>query len=88
MADAANGKANPPPELYLLWQCEKFNCLPESGGYNDQDDPTMRRAGIFRTVYNFVARNRKGKKETINYADLSEDDQNIFNWLRELEIKF
>ena len=27
-----------------------------------------------RTVYNFVMHNRKGKKEPINYADLSEDD--------------
>ena len=86
-ADCANGKANPPPELTLIWKCRQFGCLPEAGGYNQQDDITMTRAGMYERVYNFIKRNRRGK-EPMNVAEMDEADRAMFDWLREQEIKF
>ena len=32
----AEGKAGPPPELRLAWQCSQFRALPVAGGVLDQ----------------------------------------------------
>lgn len=87
VADYANGKGEPPPELLLILRCRQFSCLPDAGGYNQQDEPTMIKGGTYERVFNFIQRNRRGKK-TIDYAELDEADQHMFDWLRETEIKF
>lgn len=43
---AATGHGAPPADLLLAWQCERWNTLPEAGGYMDQD---------YRTVYRMTA---------------------------------
>ena len=86
-ADCANGKAPPPPELSLMWRCQQFGCLPEAGGYNDQDFATMERAAVFDRVYNFIKRNRRNGK-AMDYAEMDDADRDLFQALKEMEIKF
>ena len=79
--------ANPPPELDILWRCHEFGCLPEVGGYLDQDVRLMRIGSAAVKIYSFLARNREGGK-SINYAELNTADRRTFDMLRKLEIKF
>jgi hypothetical protein len=87
VADAANGKAEPPPALEIIWGCQRYGCLPENGGYLDQDYRLMRVGTVYDNVYSFIKRNRNGGKR-INYADLSDSDRDMFDWLRGLEIRY
>ena len=82
----ARGEAQPPPELSLMWQCRRFNCLPEAGGYHDQDVSTMERGAVMETVYNFERNWRAMEKR--DYAALSESDRRIFMMLKDMEVKF
>lgn len=82
----AKDGGQPPPELSLMWQCRRFNCLPEAGGYNDQDAATMERGAIMESVYNFERRWRA--METRDFAKLDESDRRIFLMLKNLEVKF
>ena len=86
-ADCANGKAPPPPELSLLWRCRQFSCLPEAGGYNDQDAPTMERAAAFDNVYSFIKRNRRGK-DPMDYAGMDDSDRDMYQRLKDMGVKF
>jgi ABC-type protease/lipase transport system fused ATPase/permease subunit len=83
----AKGNAEPPPELEIIWGCQRYNCLPEAGGYLDQDVTLMKRGTTYENIYSFVKRNRQSGK-AINYAELSEADREIFDWLRGMEIRF
>ena len=85
MACAKDGKS-PPPDLLTMWQCRRFNCLPESGGYNDQDISTMERGAVLENIYNFERRWRA--MESRDYAKLDEGDRRIFMMLKKLEVKF
>ena len=87
VVEAAKGKADPPPELEIIWGCQRYGCLPENGGYLDQDVLLMKRGTMYDTIYSFVKRNRQGGK-SIDYAELSDADRDMFDWLRGLEIRF
>lgn len=88
VVDCANGKAEPPPELEIIWGCQQYGCLPDSGGYMDQDVTIMKRGTTYENIYAFIKRNRKGGKKAMDYAELSDADRKLFDWLRGLEIKF
>lgn len=53
---------NPPPELSLFIMCKEFACLPDSGGWRDQD-PDICQA--FAVISNVVAEeeNKKAKSK-------------------------
>ena len=85
MACAKDGEP-PPPELSLMWQCRRFNCLPEAGGYNQQDEATMKRGAIMESIYNFETRWRSMKER--DFAKLDEHDRRIFMMLKDMEVKF
>jgi hypothetical protein len=60
----ANGHsvANPPPELSLYSMCKEFHCLPDSGGWNDQDPQIC---ASFKLISGIVAEeeNKRAKKK-------------------------
>jgi len=84
--NAAKDNEVPPPELLLAWQCNRFGCLPEAGGYNDQDVIIMERMGVYDKIYNFEKRWRSMEKR--DYATLSENDRAMFMLLKNQGIKF
>lgn len=53
---------NPPPNLSLFMACNEFKCLPEAGGWNDQDPEVCQ---DFMVILNVIAEeeNKKTKKK-------------------------
>jgi len=83
----AKGKAPPPPELEIIWGCQRYGCLPETGGYLDQDDRIMKVGTYYNKVY-WLVKNWRSKDKP-DLADLSETDRNLWLWLvKDLEVKF
>ncbi len=86
MVDAADGKDDPPPELEIIWGCRRYNCLPEAGGYMDQDAKLMYTGTTYDNVYNFVRTFRSMDKP--DFAKLDAASREIFLWLVKLEVRF
>jgi len=70
--DAAYNVGKPPPELSLAWNCERYNCLPDAGGYLDQDYICMMRMNVYSNVYNIVAKWQTLNAKTIHTLSDSE----------------
>ena len=86
-ASAARDLAKTPPdELSLIWACQRYGCLPDDGGYLDQDARLMNTASTLESVYGFVKRWRS--KEKPNFADLDEHDRRVFYWLKDMGVKY
>jgi len=83
VACAAHGES-PPQELSIIWQCRRYNCLPDAGGYMDQDAAFMDKAAIYEDVYSLVKKWRTMKPKT--FDGLSDGEKSLFKWLRKLEI--
>lgn len=84
--DAVGGEASPPPELRLSWSCEKYNCLPDAGGYLDQDFRLMHRMTVLSNVYNAynTFRNAHGK----DIHNLSEATRRVLRRLKDMGLIF
>ena len=52
--DAALGKCDPPPELEMGWDCDRFGALPEPGGALDQTAGELTRIRAVLNVYSAV----------------------------------
>ena len=50
-AACAEGKGQPPPELMLGWEMERFHALPEPGGLRDQIAGEIMRCRAVLNVY-------------------------------------
>jgi hypothetical protein len=74
----------PPPELSIIWQCRRYGCLPDAGGYMDQDAVLMDKAAIYEDVYSLTKKWRGMKPKS--FDGLSDGEKSLFKWLRELEI--
>jgi hypothetical protein len=86
VVDSASGEAPPPPELRIAWQCERWNCLPDAGGYLDQDFVTVTRMTALSNVYNAVVRIKSltGK----NIHKLTDSERRILRVLKDEGIIF
>ncbi|MGI6730464.1 MAG: hypothetical protein ACOX5F_00995 [Anaerovoracaceae bacterium] len=83
-ADAAAGKSPPPFELEVLWMCRQFGCLPEGGGYLDQDARLMGRAVMCEEVYQLVKKWRGMAVKDL--TQLNEAEKQLFKWLRKAKV--
>ena len=56
---------NPPPMLSLYVMCEKFRCLPDSGGFYDQSPEVCEKFQIINGIINEEEerKNKKSKKK-------------------------
>lgn len=84
--EAAKGNEEPPPELEIMWGCQRYGCLPEQGGYLDQDARLMALMATFDNVYTFVK--SRQSKEKRDYAELSPAERALFDMLVDLGVKF
>lgn len=82
--DAARGDGVPPPDLLLAMNCERWNCLPDAGGYFDQQYDVMYRMNICSNVYNVVRRWYSLRGAQIH--SLSEQERLILRWLRDIGV--
>jgi hypothetical protein len=76
---AESPDAPPPPELIAAWQCQKWGCLPEAGGYLDQDYGLMQRMSVLSNIYNTVIRLRNMKGAQIH--QLTTPERRVIKWL-------
>lgn len=81
-----DGEGDPPPELILAWSCERWNCLPETGGYYDQDHQTVYRMAVFSNIYAVVSKLRNAKGEQIHR--LTEADRKLLRKLVDMGLLF
>ncbi len=81
--------ANEPPyELGLAWQLQRWRALPEPGGLFDQPLALMRRAGAALYAYEaFTARNnaQKSTKFAEKYPEIVAYCAQVEQWADELE---
>ena len=85
-ADCAAGKGPPPPELEIWWKCQRFGCLPEAGGYLDQDAALMDRAVICEDVYHLVKKWRGMKQK--DFTKLTDAERHLYKWLHQGKVIF
>lgn len=83
---AAKHEAPAPPELRLAWECERWNCLPETGAYLDQDYALMRKMTACSNIYG--AYNRLQNAQGTQIHSLSENDRNILGMLVKMGLLF
>lgn len=74
--------AAPPVELRLSWQCERFSCLPESGGLLDQDAGLIKRMGAAANVYRALHRYRTAVGKEVH--KLTGDERDVLKMLIDL----
>lgn len=63
---AVDDKGPPPPELRIAWGCRRWNSLPESGVYMDQDWTLMTRMEVLLNVYEAMTAFRGAKGDEIH----------------------
>lgn len=81
-----NGDAAAPPELRLGWECDRFNCLPEAGGYLDQQYLQMFRITVLMNVYSAYSHYRNAHGAEIH--NLSESERRILRELKDTGLIF
>lgn len=84
--EAVDGDASAPPELRLGWECERFNCLPEAGGYLDQMYSTMSTMAALMNVYGAYSRYRNSRGADIH--NLSDGERRILRSLKDMGLIF
>jgi hypothetical protein len=70
----------------MAWQCERWHCLPDSGGMYEQDYKLTRRMATLSNVYDSVSRWRNLTGERIHH--LSDHDRRILRYLLDIGINF
>lgn len=83
---AVDSDETPPPALQIAWNCQKWNCLPDSGGYLEQDYALMKNMTISLNIYNALSRLRNAKGAQIH--SLTESDRKILRVLVDLGLLF
>jgi hypothetical protein len=86
VVECAVSNTPPPPELRIAWNCKRWNCLPEAGGYLDQPYQLMRRMNYFDNVHGAVTRIKSLKGKAIH--QLGEQDRLILRALMDKGIIF
>lgn len=66
--------------------CRQFSCLPESGGYLDQDVQLMERAVVCDQVYLLVKKWRGMKTKT--YQALTPMERELYKQLHDAKVDF
>jgi hypothetical protein len=86
VVESAYGQGNPPPELLTAWACQRWNCLPETGAYFDQDYTLIKRMTAFSNIYNLLAKWQTLSGKQVH--SLTDGERKILRWLKDLGIMF
>lgn len=69
----------PPPPLELAWQCQRYHCLPDPGGFLDQDYSTVLQMTAVTNVHDAIMRFRNARGPEIH--NVSDSDRAIFKFV-------
>ena len=83
---AAYGQDEPPPELLLAWRCQQWTCLPEAGGYMEQDYITAYRMTAYLNIYNVLRHWQSLQGKDIHR--LADGERKLLRWLKDEGIMF
>jgi ABC-type phosphate/phosphonate transport system ATPase subunit len=83
---AVDGDCPAPSELSVGWQCERFGCLPEAGGYLDQEYVLMHRMSVLMNIYAAYAHYRGSHGAQIH--NLSDSERRVLRQLKDMGILF
>ena len=81
-----DGKPPPPRELVLSWQLERFQALPDAGGYLDQDAGLMYRIIAVSNIYDVLCKYRNSQGAQIHA--LSDSDRSMLRFLKDQGLYF
>ena len=70
-----------PALILLARRCQKWNALPDSGGYLDQDSMLLNQVNVLTNIYDVVLRVSNLSGEAIHSMNLQE--RLIIRWLRD-----
>ena len=84
--EAVDGESPAPPDLRLGWECERFSCLPEAGGYLDQKYMRVSQMAALMNVYGAYAHYRNAHGTDIH--NLSESERRILRQLKDMKLIF
>lgn len=84
--EAVEGDAPAPPDLRLAWECERYHCLPEAGGYMEQDYRLMRRMATLANVYGVYSHYRNAQGKEIH--GLSNNERRVLRALMDMGLIF
>lgn len=81
-----DGDEPPPKELLMAWECDRWRCLPETGGYYEQDYGLMRRMTALSNVYRALSKLRNASGKQIH--NLTESERRILKLLVDMGLLF
>jgi hypothetical protein len=81
-----DGEEAAPPELRLGWECERYSCLPDAGGYLEQDYELMIRMSSLANIHRAYSRYRNAQGTQIH--NLSMADRMILRQLKDIGVLF
>jgi hypothetical protein len=73
-------------ELDILWMCRRWDCLPEHGGYLDQDAVLMERMELLEVVY--LLMKKWHAMEIKDVSQFSDAEKKLLLWLYQQEVEF
>ncbi len=76
----------PPDELRIAWSCERWNTLPEAGGWFDQDYTLTYRMTCLSNVYDACSQWRSHTGERIHL--LGDGTRRILQYLLDIGVQF
>lgn len=79
VVDVVDADEQPPAELVLAWQCERWHALPLPGGMFDQDYRLIRTMAVLLNIHTVVSRFRRLQGEQIH--SLSDSERSILGYL-------
>lgn len=81
---AVDGTSPAPPELRIGWECQRYGCLPDTGGYFDQDFAMLHRINVITNVYNAYSHYRNAHGKQIH--SLNESERRILKALIDMKL--
>mgnify|MGYP000921731556 CR=1 FL=1 len=76
----------PPPELRLAWNCQRWGTLPDDGGMYSQDAYLIQRMNILSNIYDALSKLRNSKGAQIH--NLTDRERKILRHLVDLGLLF
>ena len=80
------GDGPAPPDLKLAWWCERYQCLPDSGGMFEQDYYLLQNMTGCANVHSTYSKLRNAQGKEIH--KLTESDRQILRGLRDMGLLY
>lgn len=86
VVNTVRGIGPPPMELRVGWQCLRYNCLPETGAYLDQDATLIYRMTACLNIHSALSHYQGAMGAAIHMLD--DDERRILKLIKDLGLYF